>query len=305
MTGIQAGGSSRRSRSLTRLRRDYRVSLPNSPAAAPLVLSRLSPPPPVPVHQNRQLRRLACSTPALNKHNLHSRPQSRLVPLAAGGWGRELTVAAGCMKTTLKQLYYRLIYPYINYGLMSWGNTYTTHLNKIRTAQNKMKCVKNIFFAQKRENATVYFNLLGILTIDNAFKLKVAIFTFKIINDQICPVFANSITTASSRHSYNTRFSSRQNFSRPKIRTNYGKHTFQFAASQIWAVIGYLLRLTAACIRCPGLYRDSACVVPNVLKRLFHIVSGKSLLSALDNHLSIRRLLRSPVGRKNCTMAKP
>ena len=110
-----------------------------------------------------------------------------------------------------------------------------THLNKIRTAQNK--CVKNIFFAHKRENATVYFNLLGILTIDNAFKLKVAIFTFKIINDQICHVFANSISTASSRHSYNTRFSSRQNFSRPKIRTNYGKHTFQFAASQIWETI--------------------------------------------------------------------
>ena len=136
---------------------------------------------------------------------------------------------------TLRQLYYTLIYPYINYGLMSWGNTYTTHLNKIRTAQNK--CVKNIFFAHKRENATVYFNLLGILTIDNAFKLKVAIFTFKIINDQICHVFANSLSTASSRHSYNTRFSSRQNFSRPKIRTNYGKHTFQFAASQIWETI--------------------------------------------------------------------
>ena len=136
---------------------------------------------------------------------------------------------------TLKQLYYTLIYPYINYGLMRWGNTYTTHLNKIHTAQNK--CVKNIFFAHKRENATVYFNLLGILTIDKAFKLKVAIFTFKIINDQICPVFANSISTASSRHSYNTRFSSRQNFRRPKIRTNYGKHTFQFAASQIWETI--------------------------------------------------------------------
>ena len=138
---------------------------------------------------------------------------------------------------TLKQLYYTLIYPYINYGLMSWGNTYTTHLNKIPTAQNK--CVKNIFFTHKRENATVYFNLPGILTIDNALKLKVAIFTFKIINDQICicPVFANSISTASSRHSYNTRFSSPQNFSRPKIRTNYGKHTFQFAESQIWETI--------------------------------------------------------------------
>ena len=30
----------------------------------------------------------------------------------------------------LKQLYYALIYPYINYGVISWGNTYTSKLEK-------------------------------------------------------------------------------------------------------------------------------------------------------------------------------
>ena len=61
----------------------------------------------------------------------------------------------------LKQLYYALVYPYINYGLISWGNTYTSKLQKIRTGQNK--CIRNIFFANKRESATPYFNLLRIL----------------------------------------------------------------------------------------------------------------------------------------------
>ena len=45
----------------------------------------------------------------------------------------------------LKQIYYSLIYPYLNYGLMSWGNTYTSSLNKIRSGQNAY--VKNMFFA--------------------------------------------------------------------------------------------------------------------------------------------------------------
>ena len=54
MTGIQAGGSSRRSRSLTRLRCDCRGSLPISPAAAPLVLARLSRPPKPPATQARK-----------------------------------------------------------------------------------------------------------------------------------------------------------------------------------------------------------------------------------------------------------
>ena len=51
MTRIRAGGSSRRSRSLTRLRRDCRRSLPILPAAAPLVLARLSRPPKPPATQ--------------------------------------------------------------------------------------------------------------------------------------------------------------------------------------------------------------------------------------------------------------
>ena len=33
----------------------------------------------------------------------------------------------------LKQLYYTLIYPYLNYGLASWGTAYKTRLNKICT----------------------------------------------------------------------------------------------------------------------------------------------------------------------------
>ena len=54
MTGIRAGGSSRRSRSLTRLRRDCRCSLPISPAAPPLVLARLSRPPKPPATQAKK-----------------------------------------------------------------------------------------------------------------------------------------------------------------------------------------------------------------------------------------------------------
>ena len=29
---------------------------------------------------------------------------------------------------TLKQIYYSLIYPYLHYGIMSWGNTYPSRL---------------------------------------------------------------------------------------------------------------------------------------------------------------------------------
>ena len=144
----------------------------------------------------------------------------------------------------LKQLYYTLIYPYLNYGLMSWGNTYRTNLNKIRSAQNA--CVKSIFFASKRENATPYYNLLKILKFDNIFKLKISIFTYNIIHDKtnIPTVFSQTIQLASTCHSYNTRFAAKQNFGRPKVRTNYGVHTFNFVSSQIWQTIDLETKLS-------------------------------------------------------------
>ena len=137
----------------------------------------------------------------------------------------------------LKQLYFTLIYPYINYGLMSWGNAYTSKLKKLRSCQNK--CIRSIFFADKRENATPYYSLLGILKLDSVFKLKLALFTYKVLNekDKLPIIFSDTITLASSRHSHNTRFAAQCNFSRPNVRTNYGTQTFLFASSKIWETV--------------------------------------------------------------------
>ena len=60
--------------------------------------------------------------------------------------------------STLKQLYYTLIYPYLTYGLMSWDTAYQTKLNKIKVSPNN--CIRCIFFANKRESSTPYFTLL-------------------------------------------------------------------------------------------------------------------------------------------------
>jgi hypothetical protein len=40
----------------------------------------------------------------------------------------------------LTNLYYTLIYPYLSYGLMSWGTTYKSKLNQLSSKLNK--CVK-------------------------------------------------------------------------------------------------------------------------------------------------------------------
>ena len=82
----------------------------------------------------------------------------------------------------LKQLYYTLIYLYLNYGIMIWGNTYTSKLTKIRTKQNK--CIRSIFFAYWSDSASPYYKLLGILKLDNIFKMRIATMCYIIAHEK-------------------------------------------------------------------------------------------------------------------------
>ena len=135
---------------------------------------------------------------------------------------------------TLRQLYFSFIYPYLTYGITSWGSACKTRLHKIKTKQNK--CVRSIFFAYSRDNAIPYFNLLEILTLKNIYKFKVALFTHKITNNvtKVPMIFKETLTLASEVYSYNTRFVSNLNFHRPRIGNNYGAATFAFVRSKIW-----------------------------------------------------------------------
>ena len=83
-----------------------------------------------------------------------------------------------------------------------------------------------MFFANNRDNAVPYFSLLEILSLENTYKFKVALFTHTI--------FKGTLTPASEVHSYNTRFVSNHNFYRSRIRNSYEAATFAFAGFKVW-----------------------------------------------------------------------
>lgn len=138
---------------------------------------------------------------------------------------------------TLRNLYFSLIYPYLSYGILTWGSTYKTKLTKICTNQNK--CIRSIFFANQREHAAPLYNILDILTFQNIFKLKASILCYKIINVQaeVPQVFLGLITLAKVQHHYNTRYAASCNLVPPPVRTNYGKFTFKSTIIKIWEEI--------------------------------------------------------------------
>ena len=82
---------------------------------------------------------------------------------------------------TLRQLYFSFIYPYITYGITSWGSACKTRLHKIKTKLNK--CVCSMFLANSRDNAVSCVSLLEMLSHENIYKFKVALSTYKITDN--------------------------------------------------------------------------------------------------------------------------
>jgi len=68
----------------------------------------------------------------------------------------------------LKQLYYTLIYPYINYApAVVWGNTYPSYLNKLCSLQNNcIRCMFSLIVESHPKfsiNFLIFLNLITLL----------------------------------------------------------------------------------------------------------------------------------------------
>lgn len=65
--------------------------------------------------------------------------------------------------TTLINLHYSLIYPFLTYGIPSWGNAYTTTLQPLYILQTK--AMRIITFSNFDQHSTPLFRLLNIIKI--------------------------------------------------------------------------------------------------------------------------------------------
>jgi hypothetical protein len=110
----------------------------------------------------------------------------------------------------IKLIYYALVYPYLIYRNLIWGNTYKTRIPKILNIQKKI--VRLMTFKSYMEHTEPIFKELNILDI------------FK-INDYLinCHVYVSGFFVSSNQiHQHNTRNASK--LYKHYKRTNYAKH---------------------------------------------------------------------------------
>ena len=132
----------------------------------------------------------------------------------------------------LSNLYYTLIYPFLIYGIIAWGNTYLTTLQPLFILQKKT--IRLMTFKSFHEHSSPIFRKLNIIKLDDLISYHIAVFMYRFNNSLLPSAFDAFFSKVSEIHHYNTRSAAKQSYYLPKARTNYGKFNIRFQGPKIW-----------------------------------------------------------------------
>ena len=134
---------------------------------------------------------------------------------------------------TLLQLYHSLVHSQLTYGIIVWGSTHTTYLQKLQVLQNKaLKVVCNVSFLN---SAKLLYKKLNILTIRNTYKHEVAKFVYN-CNKALSPTpFLNYFKKTHQVSIRLTRQSEdKDNLYIPKYRSNRLQRCIKYQGVKVW-----------------------------------------------------------------------
>ena len=106
-------------------------------------------------------------------------------------------------KATMYQLYCSLVQPYLNYGLLLWGNANKAYMNKIfRMQKRALRTISNSPYMCPTKPLFKKYNVLNMF---DMYKKEVAVFMYKYKNGMLPLSFDGLLTIQRENHNYNTR----------------------------------------------------------------------------------------------------
>ena len=113
-------------------------------------------------------------------------------------------------ESILINLCYTLIYPFLNYGITAWGNTYPSITQPLLLPQKR--ALRLITFSGYREHTNPLFIKFEILKFHDLVKYNNALFVFNFHSGKLPEVFNNFFTPVNLQHNYRTRLASKSSF---------------------------------------------------------------------------------------------
>ena len=140
----------------------------------------------------------------------------------------------------LKILYYSLVYPYIHYGIMLWGNALIKHIRRIQVTQKK--CVRAICGANFKSPSSPIFKQLGILKFQDIYELHTNVFIFNFVNGGLPNPLLGIYQYHRDIHEHNTRQSTDPRT--PNVNSDIMRKSFLYQGPKLWATLDDRLKVS-------------------------------------------------------------
>ena len=127
-------------------------------------------------------------------------------------------------------IYYAIVYPYLNYGILAWGSASSNHMDRLYILQKR--AIRIMSHAPYLAHTNPLFIDSGILKFHDIYLFQVFIFMY-LCNSNLLPDFIQTFFQFNSAfHGYNTR--NADAFHLPKPRLSSFKNSILFQGPQIW-----------------------------------------------------------------------
>ena len=130
----------------------------------------------------------------------------------------------------LFMLYSTLILPYINNGILAWGNANKSDLNRLLLIQKK--AIRIVTNSGYRSHTNVLFFENNILKITDLYLFQLGQFMFKLNRHDLPHIFQDMFLKNSSVHHYPTRQT--DSYHLPLTRTLFAYRTLTFTGPNFW-----------------------------------------------------------------------
>ena len=141
-------------------------------------------------------------------------------------------------KYILKTLYSTLILPYLNYGVLAWGNSYNYQLDKLLILQKRV--MRIICHTDRLSHTNCLFFENKILKIHDLYNFFLGCFMFQLNLNELPHAITSLFQTNQQLHNYPTRQSSF--FHLYRLRTVLRKKTLIFTGPVFWNSLDLTLK---------------------------------------------------------------
>ena len=138
----------------------------------------------------------------------------------------------------LRILYCTLIMPYINYGILIWGDTCKTYLDKLVKLQKW--AIRVITKSHYRSHTGPLFSKTNILTIQDMYKVDLGVFMYRYSIKDLPSIFDDYFSKRSDVHGYPTRHVNDYNIMKNK--RSFSDHTIRVNGPILWNSLEKSLR---------------------------------------------------------------